>query len=268
MTRTGSTPVQTSPTEGEITTTYRTAPWVVAHRGSSHVAPQNTLAALEAAWRAGADSIEIDLQLTADGVAVVIHDDTVDATTDGSGLVSDLDLVELRRLDAGSWFSPAYAGQRVPTFAEVTTFLAARHGIDLLLELKGDWPADGAQAVVEAIRSARLDERVIVQSFSPATVAVLAGLAPDLRRGLLVAEADDGLLDLCAELGVVACNPHEELLRSRPELLTRLQGAGLQVMAWTANEPEQWAALHAAGVDAIITDRPDALRGWLSAQSA
>ena len=156
----------------------------------------------------------------------------------------------------------------MPTFTEVTQFLVARPGIDLLLELKGDWPADGARGVVEAIRSAGLGERVIVQSFSPTTVAALAAAGPELRRGLLIAAAEDGLLDLCAELGVMACNPHGQLLRARPELLTALHGAGLQVMVWTANQPEEWAALTAAGVDAIITDRPDALRGWLSAQGS
>lgn len=248
-------------------TTAPHTPQVIAHRGNSRVAPQNTLVALETAWRAGADSIEIDIQLSADGVAVVIHDDTVDATTDGSGAVSDLDLAELRRLDAGSWFSPAYAGQRVPTFAEVIAFLEARRGIDLLLELKGDWDAAGARGVAEAIAAAGLDDRVIAQSFSLATVAVLAEVAPDLRRGLLIVDADDTLFDVCTELGVMACNPHGELLRARPELLGKLHGACLQVMVWTANEPEEWAALTAAGVDAIITDRPDALIGWLSAQA-
>lgn len=244
-----------------------TIPRIIAHRGNSSVAPQNTLAALEAAWRAGADSIEIDLQLSADGAAVVIHDDTVDATTNGSGAVDDLDLAELRHLDAGSWFSAAYAGQRIPTFAEVIAFLEARRGVDLLLELKGDWPVDAARGVVDLVRTAGLDSRVVLQSFSPATVAVLAAVAPGLRRGLLIGEAGEDLLELCTELGVMACNPHGELLRARPDLLATLHGAGLQVMVWTANEPEQWAALTAAGVDAIITDRPDALRGWLSARS-
>ena len=244
-----------------------TIPQVVAHRGNSSVAPQNTLAALEAAWRAGADSIEIDLRLSADGVAVVIHDATVDATTNGSGAVDDLDLAELRRLDAGSWFSPACAGQRVPTFAEVTAFLVARRGIDLLLELKGDWSEEAARGVVELIGEAGLEHRVLVQSFSPATVAVFAAVAPWLRRGLLVVEAGDHLLDLCAELAVTACNPYGELLRTRPELVAELHEAGLQVMVWTANEPEQWAALTDAGVDAIITDHPHALRGWLSART-
>ena len=243
------------------------APRVIAHRGNSCVAPQNTLAAFESAWRAGADSIEIDLQLSADGAAVVIHDDTVDATTNGSGSVDDLDLAELRRLDAGSWFSPAYAGQRVPTFTEVTVLLAGRRGIDLLLELKGDWPVEGLQQVAQAIAAAGIGDRVIAQSFSAVTVRRLAEVAPDLRRGLLVAEADAGLLARCAELAVVACNPPGELLRRRPELLGQLHAAGLQVMVWTANQPEEWATLMASGVDAIITDRPDALRGWLSAQT-
>ena len=111
---------------------------VVAHRGNSAVAPQNTLAAFEAAWRAGADCVEMDVQLTADGRVVVIHDDTVDATTDGTGAVSSYTLAEIRSLDAGAWFSPAYAGQRVPTFDEVVAFLR-RRDIDLLLEFKDAW---------------------------------------------------------------------------------------------------------------------------------
>ena len=190
------------------------------------------------------------------------------ATTNGSGAVDDLDLAELRRLDAGSWFSPASAGQRVPTFVEVTAFLGLRPGIDLLLELKGDWSEQAARAVAGVIREAGLADRVLLQSFSPATVAVFAAVAPWLRRGLLVVEAGDNLLQVCAELAVTACNPSGELLRARPELVAELHEAGLQVMVWTANEPEQWAALTDAGVDAIITDRPDALRGWLAARFA
>ncbi|WP_255371675.1 glycerophosphodiester phosphodiesterase family protein [Cellulosimicrobium sp. CUA-896] len=96
-------------------------PLVVAHRGNSAVAPQNTLAAFEAAWRGGAGSIELDVQLTADGQVVVIHDDTVDATTDGTGALAGLRLADVRALDAGSWFSPAFVGQRVPTFARWST---------------------------------------------------------------------------------------------------------------------------------------------------
>ena len=245
-----------------------TRPLVIAHRGSSSLAPQNTLAAFESAWRSGADSIEIDIQLDADNVPVVIHDDTVDATTDGSGAVAQMHSDELRRLDAGSWFSPAYAGQKIPTFDEVLRLLVARPGIELLLELKGDWDAAGVQVAADAIRAAGLVDRVVAQSFSRETVAALRDVAPEMRRGLLVFGVDHTLLDVCAELGVMACNPHGGLLLDDPTLLERLQAAGIAVMVWTANEPEHWAALVEARVDGIITDRPDALVGWLSATGA
>lgn len=240
---------------------------VVAHRGNSSVAPQNTLAAFEAAWRAGAGSIEIDVQLTADGQVVVIHDDTLDATTSGSGPVGGTDLAGVRSLDAGAWFAPAYAGQRVPTFAEVVDLLLRRPGIDLLLEVKGAWTAEQVRAVTEPVLAAGLADRVVVQSFWPETVAALREAAPDLRRGLLVFEVRDDLLDLCAELGVVACNPYGLLLVQDPGLVDRLHAAGLQVMVWTLDEPEHWAAAVALGVDAIITDRPDRLVGWLAART-
>ncbi|ACZ21814.1 glycerophosphoryl diester phosphodiesterase [Sanguibacter keddieii DSM 10542] len=258
----------TAPLAAPLEAQRSTRPMVIAHRGSSSLAPQNTLAAFESAWRSGADSIEIDIQLDADGAPVVIHDDTVDATTNGSGAVAEMHSDELRRLDAGSWFSPAYAGQRIPTFDEVLELLVAREGIELLLELKGDWDAAGVQVAVDAIRAAGLTGRVLAQSFSRETVAALRDVAPEMRRGLLVFEVDHTLLDVCAELGVVACNPHGGLLLDDQTLLPRLQAAGVQVMVWTANEPEHWALLVEARVDAIITDRPDALVGWLSATGA
>ncbi len=246
-------------------------PRVVAHRGNSAVAPQNTLAAFEAAWRAGADSIEIDIQLTADGHVVVIHDDTVDATTDGQGSVARLTLDALRALDAGSWFAAAYRGQRVPTFAEVLELLVRRPGIELLLELKGAWTTAQVRPVTAAIREAGLTGRVVGQSFWPESVAALAEADPALRRGLLVFEVPDGvdaLVRTCTGLGVMTCNPFGPLLVEHPELVARLHAAGLQVMVWTLDEPGQWAAAAALGVDAVITDRPDRLAGWLAAHPA
>jgi glycerophosphoryl diester phosphodiesterase len=242
-------------------------PLVVAHRGNSSVAPENTLVAFEAAWRAGADLVEVDLQLTRDGVAVVIHNDTVDATTDGAGRVDDLDAAELRRLDAGTWFSPHYRGARVPTAVELFAFLAERPGLGLLAELKGAWRPEAARQVAEEIEAAGLAERVIVQSFWTETVAALRDVAPELPRGLLVADLPEDLIALCRELRVMTCNPAGSLLRDEPDLVDALHGEGLRTMPWTLNEPAHWDAAVAAGVDAIITDRPDRLRGWLSARA-
>ena len=243
-------------------------PAVIAHRGNSWIAPQNTMAAVEAAWRADADLVEVDISLAADGGIVVIHDETVDATTDGNGEVGAMSLAELRTLDAGSWFSPVYSGQRIPTLGDVLTFLVDRPGTDLLLELKGVWSHDDAARVTSAIAAARLTDRTIVQSFRPETVAALRDAAPGLRRGFLVERHHDGLLEACAELGVMACNPSVELVLDDTGLVPALHGAGLQVMVWTADTVAQWEALVAAGVDAIITDRPDRLAGWLAGRAS
>lgn len=240
---------------------------VVAHRGNSSVAPENTLAAFEAAWRSGAGAIELDVRLTADGHVVVIHDETLDATTDRVGALASTDLATVRAADAGGWFSPAFTGQRVPTFGEVLGLLSARPGIDLLVELKGAWTVEQVRGVTEPVVAAGLAERVLAQSFRPETVAALRTAAPDLRRGLLVREVDRDLADRCRDLGVVACNPHGLLLVQHPDLVDRLHAAGLQVMVWTLDEPEHWAVAVGLGVDAIITNRPDRLGGWLAARA-
>lgn len=246
-------------------------PAVIAHRGYSAVAPQNTLAAIEAACRAGADGVEIDLQPTADGVGVVIHDETVDATTNGTGKVSALTSDEVLGLDAGSYFSPVFSGQHVPTLADVLGVLARHPGTNLLLELKGSWSAEQVERVAATIAAAGFGDRVLVQSFWPSTVSAMGTVAPHLPRGLLVSFEPPGLLHLCERLGVVACNPSVAAVAGSPRLVPRLHAAGLRVMSWTANDPAAWTTLvtadGGAGVDAVITNRPERLAGWLAGVS-
>ncbi|MFD7021300.1 glycerophosphodiester phosphodiesterase [Promicromonospora sukumoe] len=246
-------------------------PAVIAHRGYSAVAPQNTLAAIEAACHAGVDQIEIDLQPTADGVGAVIHDETVDATTDGTGKVSALTAQEVLALDAGSHFSPAFSGQRVPTLDDVLAVLARHPGTNLLLELKGAWDAEQVERVVKTIDAAGFDDRVLVQSFWPGTVATVRDVGPHLQGGLLVSFDPPGLLRLCERLRVVACNPSVTTIAGSPRLVSRLHAAGLRVMSWTANDPGAWTTLLTTdggiGVDGIITDRPERLTGWLAGRA-
>lgn len=241
---------------------------VVAHRGNSAAAPENTLAAIASAVACGADSVELDVQLTLDGVPVVIHDDTLDRTTDGSGPVSATAAAEVTALDAGAWFGQQFADERVPLLTDVLDLLAAAGDVELLLELKGPWDTDDVRQVAAAVVDRGLAERVVAQSFSVATVEVLARVAPVLRRGLLVADAGDDLLELCRPLGTSAWNPHGPALRARPELVARAQAAGLTVTPWTLNDPEEWAAARALGVDGIITDRPADLLAWAAALTA
>src|SRR5690625_3213100 len=132
------------------------------------------MAAFESAWRAGADVIELDIQLSADGQAVVIHNDTLDETTDGTGPVSTRTAAQVGRVDAGSWFSPHYAGQRVPLLGEVLDWLSERDGLGLLLEFKGEWDPAPVSTVVEQIERAGVGGRTVAQSFAVSTVRGLA----------------------------------------------------------------------------------------------
>lgn len=236
----------------------------VGHRGSSSDAPENTLAAIRSAIAAGAGGIEIDIQLTLDGVPVVIHDDALDRTTDGAGLVAAARADEIASLDAGCWFGPQFAGERVPLLTDVLDLLVDAQGVDLLLEVKGAWDAQDIRGVTDAIAERELTDRVVPQSFSVATVAALAAAAPRQSRGLIVDQADDRLLDLCRELGVVACNPRGGILREQPGLVDRLHANGMTVTPWTLNTPEHWAAARDLGVDGATTDRPAELVAWLA----
>lgn len=236
---------------------------VVAHRGASADAPQNTLAAFAAAADAGAGMIEIDVHLSADGVPVVIHDGTVDATTDGSGEVRGLTVAQLQALDAGSWFAPEFAGQRIPTLAEVLDLVAARPGLDVLCEYKGVWTAEDVAVTMRVVAESGLRGRLVVQGFAPTTVAALRDVAPQVPRSLLVEHPRADLAELLDELDAAAVSPGAELLAGDPALVPAAHAAGRRVFGWTANDEATWELLLRAGVDGIITDRPAALRGWL-----
>ncbi|WP_147915798.1 glycerophosphodiester phosphodiesterase [Ruania zhangjianzhongii] len=240
---------------------------VIAHRGNSSVAPENTLPALAAAGFAGADMIEIDVQVGRDGAGVVIHDDLVDRTTDAAGPVNALDTAEVARLEAGGWLDPAYAGAAVPMFAHVLELLGRFPEVGLLLEFKGTWAPGPAGDLLDALAATAVADRTIVQSFDLETVRTLRELAPTIPCGGLARAGDAETIAICRDLGLVACNPNLRSVIEDPASVQRMHEAGLKTYPWTANEPADWAALVAAGVDGIITDRPDRLRGWLAAQS-
>jgi glycerophosphoryl diester phosphodiesterase len=230
----------------------------VAHRGYSYVAPENTLPALAAAGRAGATYVEFDVRTTADGVPVVIHDRTVDRTTDGSGHVWDLTVDEVRALDAGSWFSPAYAGTRVPLLAEVLDLPSPA----LLLEIKPPASREEVKRILSMVAERGLLERTIVQSFDPEVVRLVREAAPDVRRGLLRLRFEADTVPLATELDVVCCNPSVADVLGDAATVAELTGAGIDVMPWTANDMGQWPELVAAGVAGLISDRTGELTGF------
>lgn len=218
-------------------------------------APENTFASFERAIQLGVDAIELDVHLTADGEAVVIHDADLGRTTDGEGLVGQTTLAELKRLDAGIRFAPEFAGQRIPTLAEVLTWARGRCVLDV--EIKGGpWPYDGIEArVVELIRRYEMVDQTIVISFDHPTVARVKALAPEIATGTLwnCRPIDPVAVAQCA--GADAIMPIWPFCDA--ETVAMAHAAGLSVNPWTANEPDVIRHLVGLGVDSICSNYPD-----------
>jgi len=183
-------------------------PFVLGHRGASHAAPQNTLAAFRKAADVGADGVELDVHLSRDGVPVVIHNDSVDATTDGTGLVRDMTLVQLQALDAGAHFDAAFAGERIPTLEEVL----AEVGMRLLtnIELKAGQTSALVPAVVELVRRMGMATRVWFSSFKPYALYRARALAPEIPCGLLYGPLNLGTLLLRPFTPHEALHPYKD----------------------------------------------------------
>lgn len=237
---------------------------VIAHRGASSAAPENTLISDETARRAGADWIENDVQPSKDGIPHILHDDTVDRTTDGKGRIRDLTAAQLAALDAGSWFSPLHTGARVPTLRAQLEDLRTRGG-NLLLEIKGKHGKDEVSRIVKDVRDTGMSGRVFVQSFEVDALVFTHELAPDLPLGLLRGDLDADPVALAKQLDLKAYNPSAAGLAKRPGVVADLHRAGVAVMVWTVDDATGWKTLEAGGADAIITNRPAELAGWNAA---
>lgn len=233
---------------------------VIAHRGFSAVAPENTLAAVRWAIAAGADMVEVDVTVTADGHVICLHDDTLDRTTDGRGPATALPLAAIAGLDAGSWFGPRFAGERVPTLDQV---LALAKGRMLLnVEIKPEAVEHDAVAKVAALirRHAMLDQ-VVVSSFAPEALRRMKLTAPEVVTvSLLNDELHAGLdpLEVVQEVGSRGLNLSSDEVT--PELVERCHRHGLPVSVYTVNSKRQMRRLVRMGVHAIFTDHPDRLR--------
>jgi glycerophosphoryl diester phosphodiesterase len=229
---------------------------VIAHRGASGHAPENTLAAFKKAVALGAMFIETDLQLSRDARFVAIHDATVNRTTNGQGAVHDMTLAELRRLDAGSWFGSGFAGERIPTLDELLEF-SKKHDVVFYLELKpgGSW--GGEHALIGALRESGEIPRAVVISFDPTIVLNLRKIEPTVMTGLLYDGQIPNPLEKAVEVGARQLAVRGDLVT--PALLAGARKKDLQVVCWTVNHPAHMRMLTAAGVDGIMSDYPDRL---------
>jgi len=240
-------------------------PWVIAHRGASGHAPENTMAAFRRAVELGATFIETDLRLSRDARFVAIHDSTLDRTTNGRGLVRDFTLEQLRELDAGSWFRPEFAGERIPTIEEIFAF-ARETDVGFYLEIKheGTWGIHHAMA--EALRSAKEAAQCVVISFDARTLENLRRLDAMLMMGLLFETQMPNAIEKAQSIGARQILPRADLVTR--ELVEAAHRADMQIATWTVNEPEQMRALIAAGVNGIMTNYPDRLCAAIEQASA
>jgi glycerophosphoryl diester phosphodiesterase len=233
-------------------------PQIFAHRGAKAVAPENTLPAFAQALDMGVDGIELDVHLSQDGHLVVIHDFTVDKTTNGHGPVRDLTATQLAQLDAGSHFDPAFAGVGVPTLVQVLDLVGNRCRVNVEIKSQ-DWEGGGeVQALAALIRRRNLYDQVIVSSFNPITLIKLRWADPKIRLGLLYFEPLPAHLRQAWFTPILepeALHPHHSLVDA--VLLDWARDKGCAVNTWTVNDPATAKRLAGLGVDAIITDVPD-----------
>ena len=239
-------------------------PLVVAHRGWSRVAPENTLAAVASGIAAGADMVEIDAHSTLDDVAYVLHDQTLDRTTDRSGDLAAQTAAQVDGADAGSWFSPAYAEQDMPLLAQVLDLIDGS-GTTLLLEVKGPEDLLEVSGMVDLIEARGMTDQVVLQSFSTDVLQHARSASDDLVLGLLTGGFGSDPVAQAQALDVAYFNPSWNSIAGDTGPVADLHAAGVRVVPYTVNSAADWDRMVRAGVDGAITDRAGDMVGWRDA---
>lgn len=235
-------------------------PLVVAHRGASAHAPENTLPAFQMGWDAGVMWLETDVQPLGDGTLVLFHDRTLSRTTNRSGDLRDLSAQQLAEIDAGSWFNPTFGNTRIPTFEELLQNLPAPAKV--FLEIKGHHSSADLTAIMSLIRRYDRTGDVYIQSVELDVLRNFRQLEPETPVGVIVELIDHDPVELCRELGAISYNPDFRELTQAPQVVDDLHTAGIAVIPWTSNDIRQWGPLNELGVDGIITDFPAQLLRW------
>ncbi len=230
---------------------------IIAHRGFSAIAPENTLAAFELAIARKANSIEFDIQLSADSVPVIFHDATLDRITGFSGKVREQNLSQLQKLDAGKWFSYEFSGQKIPTFAEALVILK---NVDkfLYFDVKPhcEWSDAEVADFVNTLNDRGIKEKCVITSFSEQFLAQVRRLDGDLAIGQIVANLEAYKTQLSQ--AVVNCDnlisSQYRVLLENPALIQASRSQGVDIVAWTVDDPEDRQKLIDLGITRIVTN--------------
>lgn len=242
------------------------SPLIIAHRGYRARFPENTLAAFRGALEIGAPMIELDATLTRDRQVVVIHDETVDRTTDGRGRVADFTLAQLKSLDAGAWYHPRFSGERIPTLAEVLDLVGESAAVNIEIKpeaYESHEPGDAVEFQVMAlIRSRKAMARILISSFEPRVLIRMSKVEFPPALGVLTEDpTDTKIVELCRQVNAFSWNPDHRGLTF--EAVARMHRAGVRVFPYTVNSRRKMDALLDMGVDGLFTDDPSLLPHFL-----
>lgn len=232
-------------------------PVIFAHRGACAHAPENTIASFELALAQQADAIELDVKLSSDGFVIVHHDDTVDRTTDGTGRIKNLTLADLKKLDAGSFFSETYKGEKIPTLEEVFETVGKRTFINIELTNYKTRNDHLVETVCMLVKKHNMQKRIIFSSFFASNLSKARGYLPDVPRGLL---ALNGFLGSWARSfgftfgNYQALHPH--VADTTQQEVSRVHRLNRRIHVWTIDKEEDMRRLFSWGVDGIFTDDP------------
>lgn len=229
---------------------------IIAHRGFSSRAPENTMAAFREALAYGVDGLEFDVHLSKDGQLVICHDASIDRTTDGRGLIADKTWKELQEFDAGSWFSERFQGERIPAARELFALVQGSSCL-LNVEIKYDAARSAPleEAVIAGLREFGLCDQAIVSSFDHYRLARIHQLAPEIRIAPLYTAALFKPWQYAQALGAQAVHPFFPTVTR--DIVEGCHGAGISVHPYTINDRNALAMAADLGVDAVITDYPD-----------
>jgi glycerophosphoryl diester phosphodiesterase len=236
---------------------------IIAHRGYSARAPENTLSALEAAVKAGADAVEFDVSTAACGTPVLFHDPMLSRTTNGVGPLRRRTLEQLKALDAGKWFSPDFAGERIPTFDEALRALQGRIG-RIYAEVKGFRELEDADRMVRLARAAGMLGEVVFISLNWTLLDRMRSQEAGLAIGYVVDEEAELVEAVRRASGDAAAMVHvrADLVAATPAVLARLRAQGTEVAVWTVDDPAEAARFLGLGVGHVTTNQVDALLAW------
>jgi len=239
--------------------------WIIGHRGYAAKYPENTLAAFEAAIGAGAVMIELDVTLSRDRKVVVIHDETLDRTTNAKGVVADFTLAELKQLDAGSWLDAQFAEQQIPELREVLDLVNGRAYVNIEIKSNAYEPGHPTDAiekqVLDLLRQKNLLDTCMISSFEVNFLEQIAFMK-NTPATAFISEipADKNTVDMCSRLKVFSWHPDHRIVTSNQ--VDQMHAAGIKVFPWTVDSTDDFARMRDLQVDGVITNDPVAAGNW------